>query len=112
MTVEIKRPDAPPRCEDLCAAAILGGEKGDDLPKDVVWESLMRSAGDSTGSSGPGGVAASGRAAGSKIYIRRRRWPEPHLCTYQSKRKNGRNIHVGHSKSILKIWKKKGTTYM
>ena len=28
----------PPRCEDLCAAAILGGEKGDDLPKDSVGE--------------------------------------------------------------------------
>ena len=22
----------------MCAAAILGGEKGDDLPKDAVWE--------------------------------------------------------------------------
>ena len=38
MTVDIKSRGAPPRCEDLCAAAILGGEKGDDLPKDAVWE--------------------------------------------------------------------------
>ena len=29
---------APPRCEDLCVAAILGGEKGDDLPKDAIRE--------------------------------------------------------------------------
>ena len=40
--VEIKRRGAPQsaplRFEDLCAAAILGGEKGDDLPKDSVWE--------------------------------------------------------------------------
>jgi len=40
--VEIKRGGAPKsasvRCEDLCAAAILGGEKGDDLPKDAVRE--------------------------------------------------------------------------
>jgi hypothetical protein len=42
VTVEIKRrgapQSAPPRCEDLCAAAILGGEKEDDLPKDGVRE--------------------------------------------------------------------------
>ena len=42
MTVEIKRcgaqQSAPSRCEDLCVIAILGGEKGDDLPKDVVRE--------------------------------------------------------------------------
>ena len=41
-TVEIKRRGAPqsvpPRCEDLCVAAILGGEKGDDLPKDSILE--------------------------------------------------------------------------
>ena len=33
-----------------------------------------------------GVVAASGRAAGSKIYIRRCHWLEPHLCTYQSEK--------------------------
>ena len=42
MTVEIKRHgaplSAPPRCKDLCATAILCGEKGDDLPKDAVRE--------------------------------------------------------------------------
>ena len=40
--VEIKRCgaplSAPPRCEDLCAATILGGEKGDELPKATVRE--------------------------------------------------------------------------
>jgi hypothetical protein len=42
MTVEIKRcsapQSAPPRCEDQCAAAIIGGEKEDDLLKDGVRE--------------------------------------------------------------------------
>ena len=75
MMVEIEGRGAPLsvplRCEDLCAEAILGGEKGDDLPKDVVREIadavhwrfywFLRSRG------------ASGRTVGSKIYIRRRR---------------------------------------
>ena len=41
----------------------------------------MRSTGDSTGSSDPGGggVAASPRAARCGIYNRRRRWWKPHL---------------------------------
>ena len=40
----------------------------------------MRSTGDSTGSSDPGGgPAASPRATGCGIYNRRRRWREPHL---------------------------------
>ena len=44
--------------------------------------SLMRSTGDSTGSSDPGGgLAASPRAAGCGIYNRRRRWREPHLLS-------------------------------
>ena len=42
VTVEINRCGAPqstpPRCKDLCAVAILGGEKEDDLPKDGVRE--------------------------------------------------------------------------
>ena len=42
--------------------------------------SLMRSTGDSIGSSDPGGgLAASPRATGCGIYNRRRRWREPHL---------------------------------
>ena len=42
--------------------------------------SLMRSTGDSIGSSDPGGgLAASHRATGCGIYNRRRRWREPHL---------------------------------
>ena len=42
--------------------------------------SLMRSTGDSTGSSDPGGgIAASPRATGCGIYNRRCRWREPHL---------------------------------
>ena len=41
----------------------------------------MRSTGDSTGSSDPGGggLAASPRATGCGIYNRRHRWREPHL---------------------------------
>ena len=40
----------------------------------------MRSTGDSTGSSDPGGgLAASPRATGCGIYNRHRRWWEPHL---------------------------------
>ena len=42
----------------------------------------MRSTGDFTGSSDPGGgrgLAASPRAAGCGIYNQRRRWREPHL---------------------------------
>jgi hypothetical protein len=117
-TVEIRRrgapQSAPPRCEDLCVAAILGGEKGYDLPKDGIREiayavcpifyAFLRSR---------GAVAASARATGCRIYNRRRRWPEPHQCTYQSRKKIGTNIYVGYSKSILKIWKKKmAQTYM
>ena len=41
---------------------------------------MMRSTGDSTGSSDPGGgLAASPRAAGCGIYNRRRHWREPRL---------------------------------
>ena len=63
------------------AAAILGGEKRDDLPKDGVREiadavhpRFYRYMG-----SGGGRVAASPRAAWCGIYNRRRRWWEPHL---------------------------------
>ena len=56
-------------------------------PRMASGRSLMQSVEDSTSSSGPGSGAASGRGAVSKIYIRRWRWLEPHLCTYQSERK-------------------------
>ena len=63
------------------AAAILGGEKRDDLPKDGVREitdavhpRFYRFLG-----SGGGGVAASPRVAGYRIYNRHHRWREPHL---------------------------------
>ena len=49
----------------------------------------MRSIGDSTGSSDPGGgggLAASPRAAGCGIYDRRRRWREPHLLGARASR--------------------------
>ena len=63
------------------AAAILGGEKRDDLPKDGIREITdavhLRFYGFL--GSGGGGVAASPRAAGCGIYNRRRRWREPHL---------------------------------
>ena len=62
------------------AAAILGGEKRDDLPKDGVREIADAVHPRFYGflGSGGGGVAAS-RAAGCGIYNRRRRWREPHL---------------------------------
>ena len=63
------------------AAAILGGEKRDDLPKDGVREIADAVHPRFYGflGSGGGGVAASPRAAGCGIYNRRRRWREPHL---------------------------------
>ena len=63
------------------AAAILGGEKRDDLPKDDVREIADAVHPRFYGflGSGGGGVAASPRAAGCGIYNRRRRWREPHL---------------------------------
>ena len=63
------------------AAAILGGEKLDDLPKDGVREIADAVHPRFYGflGSGGGGVAASPRAAGCGIYNRRRRWREPHL---------------------------------
>ena len=63
------------------AAAILGGEKRDDLPKDGVWEIADAVHPRFYGflGSGGGGVAASPRAVGCGIYNRRRRWREPHL---------------------------------
>ena len=65
----------------MCAAAILGGEKRDDLPKDGVREIADAVHPRFYGflGSGGGGVAASPRAAGCGIYNRRRRWREPHL---------------------------------
>ena len=63
------------------AAAILGGEKRDDLPKDGVREIADAVHPRFYGflGSGGGGVAASPRAAGCGIYNRCRRWREPHL---------------------------------
>ena len=63
------------------AAAILGGEKRDDLPKDGVREIVDAVHPRFYGflGSGGGGVAASPRAAGCGINNRRRRWREPHL---------------------------------
>ena len=65
----------------MCAAAILDGEKRDDLLKDDAREitdavhrrfyRFLRSR--------LGGLAASPRATGCGIYNRRRRWREPHL---------------------------------
>ena len=47
----------------------------------------MRSTRDSTGSSNPGGgLAASPRAAGCRIYNRRRHWWEPHLLGARASR--------------------------
>ena len=62
-------------------AAILGGEKQDDLPKDGVREIADAVHPRFYGllGSGGGGVAASPCAAGCGIYNRRRRWREPHL---------------------------------
>ena len=62
-------------------AAILGGEKRDDLPKDGVQEiaDVVHPRFYGFLGSGGGGVAASPRAAGCGIYNRRRRWREPHL---------------------------------
>ena len=63
-------------------AAILGGEKRDDLPKDGVREIADAVHPRFYGflGSGGAGVAASPRAAGCGIYNnRRRRWREPHL---------------------------------
>lgn len=63
------------------AAAILGGEKQDDLPKDGVREIADAVHQRFYGflGSGGGGVAATPRAAGCRIYNRRRCWWEPHL---------------------------------
>ena len=65
----------------MCAAAILGGEKRDDLLKDDIREIADAVHPRFYGflGSGGGGVAASPRAAGCGIYNRRRRWREPHL---------------------------------
>ena len=62
-------------------AAILGGEKRDDLPKDGVWEiaDVVHPRFYEFLGSGGGGVAASPRATGCRIYKRRRHWREPHL---------------------------------
>ena len=63
------------------AAAILGGEKRDDLPKDGVREIADAVHPRFYGflGSGGGGVAASPYAAGCGMYNRRRRWRGPHL---------------------------------
>ena len=65
----------------MCAAAILGGEKRDDLLKDDAREIADAVHPRFYGflGSGGGGVAASPCAAGCGIYNRRRRWREPHL---------------------------------
>ena len=65
----------------MCAAAILGGKKQDDLLKDDVREiadavhrrfyRFLRS--------GWGGLATSPRAAGCRTYNRHRHWRELHL---------------------------------
>ena len=62
-------------------AAILGGEKRDDLPKDGVREiaEVVHPRFYGFLGFGGGGVAASPRAAGCGIYNRRHRWREPHL---------------------------------
>ena len=62
-------------------AAILGGEKRDDLPKDGIREITDAVHPRFYGflGSGGGGVTGSPRAAGCGIYNRRRRWREPHL---------------------------------
>ena len=62
-------------------AAILGGEKRDDLPKDGIREIADAVHPRFYGflGCGGGGVAASPRVAGCGIYNRRRRWREPHL---------------------------------
>ena len=62
-------------------AAILGGEKRDDLPKDGVQEIADAVHPRFYGllGSGGGGVAASPRAAGCGIYNRCHHWREPHL---------------------------------
>ena len=74
----------------MCAAAILGGEKRDDLLKDDVREiadavhrrfyRFLRSGW------GVEGLAASPRATGCGIYNRRRRWREPHLLGTRASR--------------------------
>ena len=63
------------------AAAILGGKKRDDLPKDGIREIANAVHPRFYGflGSGGGGVAASPRAARCGIYNRSRRWQEPHL---------------------------------
>ena len=63
------------------AAAILGGEKRDDLPKDGVREIADAVHPRFYGflGSGGGGVATSSRTTGCGIYNMRRRWREPHL---------------------------------
>ena len=65
----------------MVAAAIFGGEKRDDLPKDGIREIADAIHPRFYGflGSGGGGVAASPRAAGCGIYNRHRRWREPHL---------------------------------
>ena len=59
----------------------------------------MRSTGDSTGSSDPGGggLAASPRATGCGIYNRRRRWREPHLLGARASRLH---FPCGHSAEL------------
>ena len=108
MIVEIKRRgtplSAPPRCEDLCARAILGGEKGDDLPKDGVREIadavrwrfyvFLRSWGLLLLLPALSGARSTMDSAAGRSLI----------CVHINlKEKNGRNMHVRHSKSILKI---------
>ena len=70
----------------MCAAAILGGEKRDDLLKDDVREiadavhwRFYRFPRSGCVCVWGGGLAASPRATGCGIYNRRRRWREPHL---------------------------------
>ena len=71
----------PPNGEDLGAAAILGGKKRDDLPKDGVREIADAIHPRFYGflGSGGSGVASSPCDAGCGIYNRRHRWREPHL---------------------------------
>ena len=63
------------------AAAIIDGERRDDLPKDGVREidDAVHPRFCGFLGSGGGGVAASPRAAGCGIYNRHHRWREPHL---------------------------------
>ena len=66
----------------MCAAAILGGEKRDDLLKDdarEIADAVHRRFYRFLRSGWGGGLAASPRATGCGIYNRHRRWWEPHL---------------------------------